>query len=484
MKYVHPHFAPPNQGVIGRLGLKGTGGGRSCVVIPLRDPRAGAKEMAHKALDDAMNKLFAQLDEQESPKMHEMSTALFQKRSEILSPILQGMVQSVAESLENQNTADCPKCGHTLGYKRKDTKKFSTLHGEIKVTRPYFYCKKCKLGQHPLDEALGLTEKCHQLDIEAKFSLLSARLPFEEAAGLFKEFTGISASDHFGHESLNQISEVANLETVIPKKAQIEEKIKEVQGSCKEKPILVVASDGAHAPTRPKGGRKKKRGSGKWREVKGFRIYLMGSKERIEHLVSWHQIEDAEAFGNDLAYMASQIPREKVRVVLLGDGAKWLWTTMEAHFPGAKSILDWYHCAENVHKVVEAQFGKGSEGEEWASEILTRIKRGWLQGVIKTLIEMTPRTHNANDKIQNLIEYFKYHRDRMDYSGAKKEGLPYGSGGIESANKFISHKRLKLSGAWWLEGNGNNMLRIRCALYNGTFPEVLKNYLTLKMGGH
>ena len=32
-----------------------------------------------------------------------------------------------------------------------------------------------------------------------------------------------------------------------------------------DRPILVVAADGAHAPTRPKAGRKAKRGPGRWR---------------------------------------------------------------------------------------------------------------------------------------------------------------------------------------------------------------------------
>lgn len=53
-----------------------------------------------------------------------------------------------------------------------------------------------------------------------------------------------------------------------------------------------------------------------------------------------------------------------------------------------------------------------------------------------------------------------------------KGGYPIGSGGIESANKFICHTRLKRSGAWWVKETGNEMLRIRCALYNGTYDKV------------
>jgi hypothetical protein len=39
---------------------------------------------------------------------------------------------------------------------------------------------------------------------------------------------------------------------------------------------------------------------------------------------------------------------------------------------------------------------------------------------------------------------------------------------------------LKRSGAWWLEENGNTMLRLRCALYNDTFDTVLNSYIAKK----
>ena len=54
---------------------------------------------------------------------------------------------------------------------------------------------------------------------------------------------------------------------------------------------------------------------------------------------------------------------------------------------------------------------------------------------------------------------------------------PIGSGGIESANKFICHTRLKRSGAWWLQTNGNGMLRLRCSLVKGTFNKAFEKYV-------
>jgi hypothetical protein len=46
----------------------------------------------------------------------------------------------------------------------------------------------------------------------------------------------------------------------------------------------------------------------------------------------------------------------------------------------------------------------------------------------------------------------------------------------KSRTQFICHTRLKRPGAWWLIDNGNAMLRVRCAIYNGTFDRVFQHY--------
>ena len=96
--------------------------------------------------------------------------------------------------------------------------------------------------------------------------------------------------------------------------------------------------------------------------------------------------------------------------------------------------------------------------------------------VIAGLRRMHPRTADAEQKIAKLNGYLENQRERLDYDACKRQGMPIGSGGIESANKFVSHVRLKRSGTWWVVDNGNAMLRLRCALYNGTFDKVFEKY--------
>jgi hypothetical protein len=126
------------------------------------------------------------------------------------------------------------------------------------------------------------------------------------------------------------------------------------------RPVLVVACDGAHAPTRPAGGRNKKRGPGAWKEAKGVRLYLLGRDHRIIHVASWHEIGDKEHVSTALGIIAARIPRDQVRVALVADGAEWTWDVMRRSFPDGEEILDYYHCDEHVHGTAHAQFGEYS----------------------------------------------------------------------------------------------------------------------------
>lgn len=89
---------------------------------------------------------------------------------------------------------------------------------------------------------------------------------------------------------------------------------------------------------------------------------------------------------------------------------------------------------------------------------------------------MKPYDEEAATEIEKGLGYLEHNKGRLDYRSLRKGGYPLGSGGIESANKFICHVRLKRSGAWWYVANGNQMLALRCAKYNGTFDRVFDRY--------
>ena len=431
--------------------------------------------MAHDALDAWLDQIEA--DTADAPTLREISERFLQTRHALLGACLEAVIRRRYAQALQQTEAVCA-CGRRLFRRRFDAKQISTLHGTITLQRPYFYCDVCEQGFHPLDAKLALADRHHQFDIQERTTRLGADLPFGLSADQFAHLTGVATSSHFIHETLNAVGETATRERVIPDAAEISRRIEQAQAGATRRPVLVVACDGAHAPTRPPGGRKTKRGPGRWCEAKGFRLYLLGKDQRVIHLASWHQIGDKAQLSTALGVVAARLPRERVRIALVGDGADWIWDVLLAHFPEGEQILDYYHCAEHVYETARAQYGDGTlEAQEWAEAALTRLCLNHLGETTGGLLRMKPRSPEAEEAIRKLSIYLAGHAGRLGYAERRRRGLPRGSGGIESANKLICHVRLKRSGAWWLEANGNAMLRIRCAVYNGTFDQIFADYM-------
>ncbi len=107
---------------------------------------------------------------------------------------------------------------------------------------------------------------------------------------------------------------------------------------------------------------------------------------------------------------------------------------------------------------------------------MARLFAGEVDRVIWGLQRMQPPTPTAAAAIDTLIGYLQNNHRRIHYRSRRRAGYPLGSGGIEAANKFICHVRLKRSGAWWYVANSNHMLALRCAKYNGTFEQVFERY--------
>lgn len=437
------------------------------------------REAVREAADRLVDRMTEHLFSKKGRTFLELSQALQEARQEFLGDLLGKLIEVEYGDLLTQTVACCPRCGKDVKKSDDVPKALDSLQGKTTITRPYFYCAECRLGFYPLDEALGLCRESKQQDLQKVALELLAEMPFARASELFEKATGISFSDNRMHSLFASFADEVGVEDVIPSAAEIDHRIEEVKAVEGKRPVLVVAVDGAHAPTRPAGGRKEKRGPGEYKEVKGFRLYLPRDDD-IVPIASWHQATDADTLAADLKKAADRIDQSKVRIALLGDGAPWLWRAMEEAFPGGRQILDYYHCSEHIHDLAKEQY-KDEPGKalHWVESTMARLSRkGGVSHVLGGLRRMEPRNDDVKELIRKTINYLHNNRKRVHYKGDKIGGYPIGSGGIESANKFICNTRLKRSGAWWLVPNCNNMLKLRCSIYNATFDSVFASYAT------
>lgn len=437
-------------------------------------------QMVHNALDKALAGLKDHFLSKNPMTLKEMSDLFQGKKQEIASSMLQEFIQGKYASLLEQTHAECSECGKSIRKRNDSSRIVETLLGAVEISRPYFYCRDCKLGFSPLDQELEFSPRRKQDDLQQIALEFMAEMPFERASELFEKSTGVPFSDHRMHDLLSSFVDETTAEEVIPSAEEIARRIDEATTSEKRRPVLVVTMDGAHTKIRPPGGRKDKRGAGSYKEVKGFRIYML-AKDRIIQIASWHQhTDEPEQITEALKLAASRIPQDRVRIGLIGDGAHWLWNSMKAAFPKGRQILDYYHCSEYVHKVGELQFADDpNKALHWVEATMARLfRKDGLRHVIAGLKRMQPKDDAAKEQIQKTITYLTNNKGRTGYKGVKIGGYPIGSGGIESANKFICHTRLKRSGAWWLKTNCNNMLKLRCSLVNGTFDNLFQKCAT------
>jgi len=441
----------------------------------------------HTRFDQWLDGLEAQLREP-VPTLAQVTETVWNLRQELTGGLTETIVAHAHRGESTRQQTRCPQCDRCLQARAPVSRTVETMVGAVQIERPYFYCRTCRCGVYPLDAALGLAPGRTQLDVHKAAVTLVTEVPYDEAQTLFGALTGVGLGSERMHTVTNHIAEGLTVLDVVPPRHEIEQRIAAVSAGRSRRPVLVLGIDGAYVPTRPDSARqpcagrrrtraKRARWRGQWRDAKGFRFYLLDGK-RIVHVLSWHQVQNEEQLGEALKQVkeAGVIPEEQVRLCVVCDGAEWIWKHVQALFPPARQVLDYYHCAQYLHRVATAHYGSSVQALEWVEATMTRLYLGKVGLVLRGLKRMQAQSDEAEKAIANCWDYLDEHRGRTAYRTLRRGGYPLGSGGIESSNKFICHVRLKRSGAWWYEINSNQMLALRCAKYNGTLDQVLVRY--------
>lgn len=457
-------------------------------VISLAEVRASKqwhhlRQALHERFDQWLDGLEDRLPDPEVP-LAEVSAMVRQLRQDLTGGLTETILTQAHADEQGQKQADCSQCDRRLTARAPVARTVETMVGPVQLERPYFYCRSCRLGHYPFDEKLGLSKGRFQLDVQQAAVELAIELPYEEASKSFGRLSGVSVSSERMHALTNQAAEGLSVLDVAPSREEIDRRVAQVAAGRFRRPVLVLGIDGAYVPSRPESARENRPGQARkrarrarwkheWREAKGFRFYLLDG-ERIVQVLSWHQIQTKAELGEALQQIKDEglIPQETVRLCVICDGADWIWDHVKMLFPNACQVLDYYHCSEYLHRMAKEQYGQTLEARQWVEMTLTRLYMGQIGRVLGGLRRMRPSHEEARKAIDNCWIYLSGHRGRTNYRQVRRGGYPLGSGGMESANKFICHVRLKRSGAWWYEANSNQIMALRCAKYNGTLDQV------------
>ena len=270
---------------------------------------ASLRQQLHDHFDQWLDDLQAQLPEPETT-LAQITETVWALRQDLTGSLTEAVVEHAHRFEAMRKQIVCETCQRVLTTRPWVPRTVETLVGSIRLERPYFYCRVCQEGVYPLDEALGLPPGRTQLDVQKAAAKLVIEISYDEAQALFHDLTGVHLGSERLHTLTNRAAKGLGVLDVAPSREQIDERIAQVAAGKWRRPVVVLGIDGAYAPTRPESARGRRPGQkrqrvrrptwkGQWREVKGFRFYLIDG-ERIVHLLSWHQIQNETELGEAL----------------------------------------------------------------------------------------------------------------------------------------------------------------------------------------
>lgn len=377
-------------------------------------------------------------------------------------------------------SVDCGS-GHQARFIDYRGKGVTTVLGDVGIDRGYYHCDKCGGGVIPKDEELNISGTSFSPGVQRMIGRVGAKGSFEEGRRDIKELAGIEVktkeveriSEGLGEQvqewwkverELVQQGKLIAMKTVIPK--------------------FYIEMDGVQVPVvgRETEGRKGRNGTerAKTREAKLGCVFTQtgvdekGYPVRDEESTTYvGAIETAEEFG-------LRIYTEAVRrglkyahtVVVLGDGAPWIWVLADLHFYGAIQIVDLYHARQHLITLANIVFGAASvKAKQWASQRRAHLDLGDVEAVVRSIKRLRPREASVKVEVRRAIDYFETNAERMRYADFRKQALFVGSGVIEAGCKTVMGHRLKQSGMHWSVNGANAITALRCCQMSGRWEE-------------
>jgi hypothetical protein len=363
-------------------------------------------------------------------------------------------------------------CGAAAAYQRVREATVKTVLDTITFARPYYLCPTCHQGHAPVDQQLEVCAGSISAGLSELLALLGATEDsFAEAAAVLQKLTLVAVcpnSVRDATERLGQVLGASEAQILATAQTTTTAPAVRVPGA----PRMYVSMDGMLVHIHDEG----------WKEVKLGAIYTTTSRVPSKRPDRLEVRAVAQSFVTDLADAATFAPRlwaeaaqrgvlDADEVVVVGDGAHWIWNLADEYFPGAVQILDWYHATEYVWTAAHAIYGEGSDlAKRWAAEQLERLWAGKVADVITTLQEHL----HAGPAVEETRTYYTNQQERMRYAEYRTRGMQIGSGTIESGCKHVLGARLKQAGMIWDRAGALAVAKVRTWLKSGRWEEAMQ----------
>jgi hypothetical protein len=121
---------------------------------------------------------------------------------------------------------------------------------------------------------------------------------------------------------------------------------------------------------------------------------------------------------------------QAAKVLVIADGAVWIWNLAGDRFGQAQQRLDYYHASQHLWAVAHALHPEDEVAARvWIKPLLKKLKHGRVAPLLNDLRTLAKRLRQKKRQaVQSELSYLESHRERMDYRVARRAGEPQGSG--------------------------------------------------------
>ncbi len=403
-------------------------------------------EQVAQRIQEEVRELWESLERMESGEQLEEAVQSWQRR--VGQQVMVALCQEVIGRRERAQVPVC--CGKRMDHHSRQWRTVETLLGNVRVRRRWYRCLGCGKNRYPADAWLGWKGGFSHR-VREVVAWECAGLPYREATASLEKLAGLSVSVHAAERIAAQWGTQA---LSLPGYHDRVEK------------DLVIAIDGAL--THLEDG---------WREIKLGACFSWDSTqadaepEAVSYVADW---ESAEEFRDTLWQEALVRGAPTAgSLVVLGDGAAWVWETAAYLFPRATQILDWYHLTEHLWEAGKVVHQEGTPEtralvEQWKSEVW----EGRSEGVEEHLRELVAAGHDDGEHtLRKCADYLQTHQHRLRYHLFRAMGLPVGSGVVEGACKHVVGLRFKRQSTRWTKAGARAVLHLRLDRLNGRWEE-------------
>ena len=440
-------------------------------------------------------------------------------------------ILSEAEPAEREAGERVGSCGHPQRVVGHRPKQVLTLLGKVTFRRAYYQCvlsegraasdgqaggdaepassqsAGCGHGEAPADALWGVQDRRSSAAVQQMVSYLCASLTLEEAAEAFSRLVPLGMSARQALNLMQPVGEALGRQedeqvSVLWQEAAQARTSQAAELAAEQEAIdrLYIELDGVMARLRRGSvameAKEQQRAGDVYREVKVGAVFeATGGPERsglapgvfVDQAGKKHYVArrcQAEDFGKLLYALAQQQGLARAQqVVILGDGAPWIWRLVEHHFPGAVQIVDLWHARQHVWEVAHAVFGRGSpEGSAWAQATCSLLVQGHIEDLVAELAALPPLAPEPGETRslpEKAMGYFIANAARMRYPAFRAQGMHVGSGIAEAACKTVVSTRAKRTGMRWTPEGLDAVLALRTAVLNENYDSFCKQQARL-----